>query len=233
MPTNQDPKPSLYKTQYEAASQRSAWRRRRRTWGASVRRHKLRCLTPRSSNDSLPPYYIISNWILLVCVSDNWDEGDIWRVCAEQAYTTALERAEDKNDVSSLEVFHDLCGELDEVTKYKKEDMYAWFAEQGMWDAVMDDEMRAPLEDADAAAMAENENDEVAADVTTCGEAGDEEVADDAGLDLPIRWSVELNRGEAQALPYFVRDMLAATPTTASLHVRRKMTEVQTLNTVV
>ncbi|KAF2132908.1 hypothetical protein P153DRAFT_309696 [Dothidotthia symphoricarpi CBS 119687] len=75
------------------------------------------------SDITLPPYYVIKNCILLASALDNWDDADVWRLAAEQAYITSFREANRKQDTNSLETLQDLRAELDTLNKFRQEDM--------------------------------------------------------------------------------------------------------------
>jgi hypothetical protein len=66
---------------------------------------------------------VTKNCILVAGASDNWDEGDIWRLTAEQAYNTSFLLAEQIKDENSLDVLRGLRAELDQLEEFMREDM--------------------------------------------------------------------------------------------------------------
>jgi hypothetical protein len=76
------------------------------------------------SDRSLPPYHVIKNLILVTGAMDDWDEADIPRLQAEQAYIAAFRRVQ-KDEIDSLEVLQDLCDELDQLQEFKRQDISA------------------------------------------------------------------------------------------------------------
>ncbi|EDU50910.1 predicted protein [Pyrenophora tritici-repentis Pt-1C-BFP] len=120
-------------------------------------------------NVSLPPYYVTRNCILLTSALDDWDEADTWRLIAQSSYKTCFWDAKKRDDVHALEILEGLRGELDELKKYKEEDLDALYAAMNDNDDDIDDEEEDDDEyeekDESAVAVAENQ-DEVAAE--TC-----------------------------------------------------------------
>ncbi|CAO2650729.1 Nn.00g020210.m01.CDS01 [Neocucurbitaria sp. VM-36] len=136
------------------------------------------------SDESLPPYYVIRNCMLMACALDNWGEADIWRLCAEQAYRTSLEEATRKNDGNSLEALKDLRKELDELKDFRLEDLTGISRkeideagagnvdmvsmQEAMFELENEDIAGIDLEDAEALAHAENEGEVAADDALLC-----------------------------------------------------------------
>jgi hypothetical protein len=81
------------------------------------------------SDRSLPPYHVIKNLILVTGAMDDWDEADIPRLQAEQAYIAAFRRVQ-KDEIDSLEVLQDLCDELDQLQEFKRQDISAMLTAQ-------------------------------------------------------------------------------------------------------
>jgi hypothetical protein len=56
------------------------------------------------SDPLLPPYYEIENCILIASACDMWEDADVWRRAARQAYHTFHAKASRENDTATLEV---------------------------------------------------------------------------------------------------------------------------------
>ncbi|KAH7385434.1 hypothetical protein DE146DRAFT_759670 [Phaeosphaeria sp. MPI-PUGE-AT-0046c] len=104
----------LYETQYDAA------------FKLSEEGYTDRCLAEAKCNlddITLPPYYVIKNCILAASALGDWREADIYRLTAEQTYTTALHTATAKKDMLSLEALEGLQNELDQLEEFRPEDL--------------------------------------------------------------------------------------------------------------
>lgn len=56
---------------------------------------------------------------------DDWEDADVWRLAAEQAYITALDKATRIRDDNSLKAFPGLREELDQLGEYRAQDFTA------------------------------------------------------------------------------------------------------------
>jgi hypothetical protein len=116
-------------------------------------------VTNLNSDDTLPPYYIIRNCIVIACALDNWTEANIWRLSVEQTYSTCLDKARRRNDEDSLKALENLRKELDELTEFMVEDMTGLTREErsnlDQEDINMEtlEEAMADLEDEDTAGI--------------------------------------------------------------------------------
>lgn len=91
-----------------------------------------------SSRDySLPLHYIIKNAVLVASTIRDWDEAEIWRLTAEQAYSTSYGIALKNNNKKALLILEDLRDELDELEEYMLEGM-ATLADDEMYGGSMD-----------------------------------------------------------------------------------------------
>jgi hypothetical protein len=115
----------------------------------------------------LPPYYVIHNCILIACTLEDWDEANLWRRSAEQAYWTTYAEALRKNDLEALEQLKNVRMELDQLESFRigdtkeAEGVDVDMAEQELLENVEGFD----FEDAEAVADTENQ-DEVEADKT-------------------------------------------------------------------
>ncbi|KAF2278159.1 uncharacterized protein EI97DRAFT_431430 [Westerdykella ornata] len=67
------------------------------------------------SDQSLPPYYVIKNCMLIACAQDDWSEGEAWRLAAENAFRRCVESSVRRNDNEALEILGKLRNELDKL----------------------------------------------------------------------------------------------------------------------
>lgn len=65
----------------------------------------------------------MKNSILLASALDDWDEADYWVSVAEQSYRAALREVKRINDTEGLEVLGAFRKQLNELAKFKKEDL--------------------------------------------------------------------------------------------------------------
>jgi hypothetical protein len=65
---------------------------------------------------------VIRNCVLIACALDDWYDANIWRLSAEQEYSTTLAKARRTNDEEALEGLKLLREELDQLKRFKDED---------------------------------------------------------------------------------------------------------------
>ncbi|OAL47164.1 hypothetical protein IQ07DRAFT_545149, partial [Pyrenochaeta sp. DS3sAY3a] len=78
---------------------------------------------------SLSVYYKTKNYIIIAAAYDDWDNAEVWRLAAEQAYTTAFLDANQKDDPISIRILEYFRKDLDELREFEEQDMAATIAE--------------------------------------------------------------------------------------------------------
>jgi hypothetical protein len=74
------------------------------------------------SDPTLPPYYVMSYYILIACASDDWDEADLWRRSARQVWSTNHAKAVLMEDYDSLEVLDEVRSHLEALDEQQLEE---------------------------------------------------------------------------------------------------------------
>jgi hypothetical protein len=61
--------------------------------------------------------------MLIACALDDWNEAELWRRSAEQAFKTSFAKASKMNDTNSLAIPKNVRSELDELNEFRMEDL--------------------------------------------------------------------------------------------------------------
>lgn len=93
---------------------------------------------------TLPRYYYIKNCILLTRAIGNWNDAELYRLAAEQAYSTALSNAQLRKDQNSLDALEDLREDLDVLITCKTAD-FKEFADHNDIESERDKHTVGPL----------------------------------------------------------------------------------------
>ncbi|KAJ4324427.1 hypothetical protein N0V94_001325 [Neodidymelliopsis sp. IMI 364377] len=78
----------------------------------------------------LPPYYDIQNCILIASAEDMWEDADVWRRAARQAYRTFHAKASRANDTATLKEIGEARKQLDELDELLAEEFDAFLEEE-------------------------------------------------------------------------------------------------------
>lgn len=84
---------------------------------------------------------------------DDSADADVWRLSAEQQYTTSLHLEKQKNDTNGLEILQDLRGEWEQLNEFRREDLLVYFVFDNDNDNDGDDNDQLTLLDSDSSYM--------------------------------------------------------------------------------
>jgi hypothetical protein len=127
---------------------------------------------------------------------DDWQDADVWRLAAEQAYVTSRQDASARQNNKALEVLQELREELDELKRQKNQD-FATFMGEGLFEGLLDtgdDDPDMDMDDDTATEMEmemEMEDELGTEDAVAAANAEDEDKIVGKTLDLPIRSASE------------------------------------------
>jgi uncharacterized protein (UPF0216 family) len=130
---------------------------------------------------------------------DDWQDADVWRLAAEQAYVTARQEASARQDNKELEFLQELREEFDTLEKQKNEE-FATFMGAGLFEGLLDTgddnddlemdmemEMEMEMDDMKMELEMEMEDSLGTEDAVAIANAEDEDKVVGKTLDLPTR----------------------------------------------